>query len=183
MYVACSSRSLDVASHAASLCQVRCQACCTGLQQGHGGRIRYQGMQDQRRGTRWVVPIPSTFPLPSRYHCITGHRSFRTSTTDQKTDKIAGPFDTPGLRHMMAKTGDTEEDWYAPLPMQRLGDAQEAAPVVAFLLGSHSSFITVSTQHSHFFLCSKNVGEERKRLTWFASQGACIPLDGGWTAV
>jgi NAD(P)-dependent dehydrogenase (short-subunit alcohol dehydrogenase family) len=56
-----------------------------------------------------------------------------------------GPIETPMLERLLNDAGPEKRpvtSTYSSLPLQRLGQAEEVAKVVAFLLSDDSSFIT-----------------------------------------
>lgn len=60
---------------------------------------------------------------------------------------VAGPIDTPLLHQHFANTEQEEQsldEVIERIPMGRIGSPREVANVVGFLLGSESSFVTVS---------------------------------------
>ncbi|MFC4402990.1 SDR family oxidoreductase [Gracilibacillus xinjiangensis] len=66
-----------------------------------------------------------------------------------------GATESPMAAHFMERDPDAAKNAVDPVPQKRLGQPEEAANIVAFLLGEEAAYIN----------------------------GAVVPIDGGYTAI
>ncbi len=99
-------------------------------------------------------PAPATDPLPfpppqcASKHAIVGLSKTMAkeyATAQVRVNVVApGGIETPLLEEILDQAPGTERDYAEGVPMKRIGQPEEVASVICFLLGPEASYVTVS---------------------------------------
>jgi 3alpha(or 20beta)-hydroxysteroid dehydrogenase len=120
------------------------------LETGHGGAIVNTASYAALRGTQGGAAYSAT---KAGVLALTRNAALEVAAAGIRVNAMApGPIDTPMLaRSMAAMEGATLDLFSSGVPMARVGQPEEVAALVCWLLSSEASFIT----------------------------GVCVPIDGG----